>query len=109
MKILTLSLALVCLSGCSTVSNLVEKYTDVSCSKQIELTNEVMNSTNEGVLVAYQNEIIDRDKKNAFIDRLLIIMDDIDLASAQCTHSPATGKEMALKAVTAIETLEGEI
>ena len=109
MKILTLSLAIVCLSGCSTVSNLVEKYTDVSCSKQIEIADTTIDTATDAIEVSYLDGIITHSKKKSLTDRLLVLNDDISKASAQCTHNPDTGKEMALKAVTAIETLEGEI
>lgn len=83
-KYLMLVLGCTALMGCATVQGIVTKFTDVSCSDQIEAADAVVDTLVVGITKAYETEVIDSDKKSDLADKLLDGMNTLDEANAAC-------------------------
>ncbi|MGH1376702.1 MAG: hypothetical protein ACRBCK_10170 [Alphaproteobacteria bacterium] len=77
-------LAVLLLGGCTTLSQVIEAVTDVSCAKQVELSSEVAVKAGQGVVLANVEGKIDVTKRNQLLNALLDVHTSIEKASAVC-------------------------
>jgi hypothetical protein len=83
MRILTIS-ALVLLSGCTTISGVVDKVFKVPCKKQVALASESVASVAELVAEAIISNKISESKTDVVFDQLKAVDAEIHLAGGQC-------------------------
>ncbi len=85
----------VMLSGCTTVSNLTEKLTGVSCEKQVEISIASIEATADSLMQAFNDNVISRTDKDKAIDELQLATDELFILNNNCKTDPDAAKARA--------------
>lgn len=104
MKMLTIS-AILLLSGCASISGYVQKYTEVTCKEQVDITTESLFTASRLTQASYDANLINIDDKNNITLMLIDLTSEVLELNNICDTS---AKEAATERLKEIEqTAEG--